>query len=74
MPNFLMNVVIGLALGAIFGVAAALLLENGDRRVRGDAEVVELLGLPLLGKIKPIPHRPKPPQLLLGAIAPRKAL
>jgi chain length determinant protein EpsF len=55
-PNFLMNGVIGIVLGLVFGVAAALLLERGDRRIRGDAELIQLLGLPLLAKINSIPH------------------
>jgi capsular polysaccharide biosynthesis protein len=43
----------------VLGIGAALLLEFGDRRVRTDAELMQLLELPLLGKI--------------GAIAPRSA-
>ena len=57
-PNLLNNSVVGVFLGLVLGIGAALLLELADRRVRGDAELVPLLGVPLLGKI--------------GAVAPRR--
>jgi chain length determinant protein EpsF len=58
-PNLVINSVVGVFLGLVLGIGAALLLEFGDRRVRTDAELMQLLELPLLGKI--------------GAIAPRSA-
>jgi polysaccharide biosynthesis transport protein len=59
-PNLLINSVVGLFFGAVLGIGAALLREFTDRRVRSDAELVQLLGVPLLGTI--------------GAIAPRRML
>ncbi len=58
-PNLVINSIVGVFLGLVLGIGAALLLELGDRRVRTDAELMQLLELPLLGKI--------------GAIAPRSA-
>jgi chain length determinant protein EpsF len=72
-PNIPMNGVIGFLLGAVLGVGVALLLETRDRRVRGDDELVKLLGLPLLGKINAMANRPQPRRLLLPASIPEKA-
>ncbi len=47
----LLHALLGALLGAMAGVAAALLLELRDRRVRVAADVEQLLGLPLLGRV-----------------------
>jgi len=73
-PNFQMNAIVGIILGAIFGVLTALLLERTDRRVRSDAELIELLGLPILGKVSSISGRRRSLRLPKPAIETRKAL
>jgi len=70
-PNLLLNLVIGMVLGAIGGVGTALWRENGDRRIRSDAELIQLLGLPLLCKINAITDERRPS---LAAFNARRAL
>ena len=50
-PRLSINLLIGMFLGIVLGVATVLLLEVRDRRVREDGELLELLGVPLLGRI-----------------------
>jgi chain length determinant protein EpsF len=50
-PRFQINLLLGLFLGTVLGVGAALLREMLDRRVRQGDELVELLGVPLIGRI-----------------------
>jgi len=50
-PKLALNVIFGLFVGAICGIGAALLREMTDRRVRESDELVELLGVPVLGRI-----------------------
>jgi chain length determinant protein EpsF len=59
-PTLLINSVVGVFLGLVLGIGTALLLELTNRRVRGDAELVQLLGVPLLGKIPAIAPRSLP--------------
>jgi Mrp family chromosome partitioning ATPase/capsular polysaccharide biosynthesis protein len=48
--------ILGGLLGAVFAVGLVVLAEALDRRVRNDAEVEELLRLPLLGRVSRPPH------------------
>ena len=48
-PKVVLNIALSIALGTLLGIAAALLLEFVDRRVRTVEEVSELLGLPIFG-------------------------
>jgi chain length determinant protein EpsF len=48
-PNLLRNAVLSIVIGTVLAIAAAILLEYVDRRVRTDDEISEVLGLPLLG-------------------------
>jgi polysaccharide biosynthesis transport protein len=48
--------ILGGLLGAVFAVGLVFLAEALDRRVRSDAEVEELLRLPLLGRVSRPPH------------------
>jgi capsular polysaccharide biosynthesis protein len=73
-PNVFMNAVIGILFGLVCGIGTALLLERTDRRVRTDAEIVQLLGLPLLGRISAVPGRRRPRRLLRQSVAMRKVL
>ena len=51
-PKVRLNMMIATFLGTLLGVGTALLLELRDRRVRGDEELAQILGVPLLGKVK----------------------
>jgi chain length determinant protein EpsF len=73
-PNMFMNAVIGVLLGLAFGIGTAILMENTDRRVRSDAELVQLLGLPVLGRISAVTGRRRSRRLLRPAISSRKAV
>jgi len=68
-PNIVINGAIGIIVGLVCGIAMALLLERTDRRVRTDAELVQLLGLPLLGRISAAPGRRRPRRLLRRTLA-----
>lgn len=50
-PRILINLVLSMFVGLVLGVAAALGLELVNRRVRSEADLVEGLGLPVLGSI-----------------------
>ena len=61
-PRIVLNTLLSIFLGTLLAVGTALLLELMDRRVRNVDDVVEALGLPVLGLM------PKPgTQLQLGA-------
>ena len=57
-PKLLRNTLLGLVLGLILGVGAALLREALDTRVRSTDKIAEQLGLPLLARV------PRPPRRL----------
>jgi capsular polysaccharide biosynthesis protein len=48
-PNVMLNTVLAVFLGSLLAVGTALLLELMDRRVRNVDDVVDALGLPVLG-------------------------
>jgi chain length determinant protein EpsF len=50
-PKLLLNLLFGLFVGFVCGIGAALLRELTDRRVRDGDELIELLGVPVLGRI-----------------------
>lgn len=50
-PKLFLNLFAGLCLGAILGIAAALLAERKDPRIRDDLELPQLLGVPVLVRI-----------------------
>jgi succinoglycan biosynthesis transport protein ExoP len=50
-PKVLLIMVLGFFIGAILGLATALFLEVLNPRIRTDQELLQLLGVPLLGKI-----------------------
>jgi capsular exopolysaccharide synthesis family protein len=51
-PRPVRNAVLGFGIGLLLGLAAAFLWEALDGRIRSEEEVAELLGLPLLGRIR----------------------
>jgi chain length determinant protein EpsF len=53
-PKLLLNLALGMFLGVCMGIGAAMFLESRDARIRDDAQLVGLLGVPLLAKIGPI--------------------
>ena len=50
-PRLSLNLLVSVLLGGVMGLAAVLILESRDRRIRDDAELLPLLGVPLLGRI-----------------------
>lgn len=48
-PNLRLNFLVGAFMGVLLGVCVAVLREMRDRRLRTDADVVRVLGQPLLG-------------------------
>jgi chain length determinant protein EpsF len=50
-PKLLLNAVVSGLLGALLGIGVAILLELSDRRVRAPRELVDALGLPVLGLV-----------------------
>lgn len=54
-PKLFLNLVMGALFGTLFGIGAALFLEMLNRRVRSEAELIHLLGVPVLGIIRKIP-------------------
>ncbi|MGB6307475.1 MAG: chain length determinant protein EpsF [Steroidobacteraceae bacterium] len=53
-PKLLLNMILAVFLGGVFGVGVALASEMRNRRVREDEDMQELLGVPLLGRIRPV--------------------
>jgi len=51
-PNLMINVILSIFLGSILAVAVALLAEILDRRVRSEGDIVQSVGLPVLGEVK----------------------
>jgi len=50
-PKIIINLILAIFLGAVLGIGVAVATEMRDRRVREDEDMVEILGVPLLGKI-----------------------
>jgi len=50
-PKLFLNLLAGIFLGGIMGVAAALMAERKDPRMRDDGQLLQLLGVPILVKI-----------------------
>jgi tyrosine-protein kinase len=51
-PRVIRNLVLGLGLGLLLGLGTAFMWEALDSRIRSEEEVAELLGLPLLGRVR----------------------
>jgi chain length determinant protein EpsF len=50
-PKLMLNALIGFFLGGVFGIGVALFLEALHPRIRLDEDLLNLLGVPILGKI-----------------------
>jgi chain length determinant protein EpsF len=51
-PKMLINLILAVFLGGVLGIGAALAIELRNRRVREDQDMVDLLGVPLLGRLE----------------------
>jgi chain length determinant protein EpsF len=51
-PKLLINLILAVFLGGVMGIGAALAIELRNRRVREDRDMVDLLGVPLLGRLE----------------------
>jgi chain length determinant protein EpsF len=51
-PKLVINLIVAIFLGGVLGIGAALASELRNRRVREDEDIVDLLGVPLLGKLE----------------------
>gem|GEM_PF-1069032 len=56
-PTPTRDALLGVGFGILIGLALAFVAEALDRRVRSADEIEEELGLPLLGRIPPLPRR-----------------
>ena len=50
-PKLVINLVLAVFLGGVLGIGAAVAAEMRNRRVREDEDMVDILGVPLLGRI-----------------------
>jgi chain length determinant protein EpsF len=50
-PKLVINLILAIFLGGVLGIGAAVAAEMRNRRVREDQDMVEILGVPLLGRI-----------------------
>jgi len=64
--NFYLNAMIGLAMGAIFGLGLIILLGTFDDRIKSPKEVEAALGLPILGTIPQVSKSVGPERALLA--------
>jgi chain length determinant protein EpsF len=53
-PKYFLNLVVGIFLGGILGLSAALFRELTDKRIREDQDLSQALGVPLFAKIPSI--------------------
>src|SRR5882757_2619481 len=72
-PRLSLNLLMGILIGGILSVGTAVFLEMRDRLVREGTELLELLGVPLLGRmpyIKPEARNFRPSPVKLGRVEP----
>lgn len=53
-PNRARNVILGFAVGLLFGFGLAFLIEILDRTIKSEDQITELIGVPVLGSIPKI--------------------
>jgi polysaccharide biosynthesis transport protein len=66
-PKVVINFIVAIFLGGVLGIASALAAELRNRRVREDEDIVDLLGVPLLGKLDVVRVRANDVRLLQPA-------
>ena len=54
-PNKMLNVAIGAVIGLMIGLGLAFLLEYLDTTIKSEQDVEDILGLPIIGIVSPIP-------------------
>lgn len=64
-PNVRLNILLSFVLGALLGIALALITEMLNRRVRSELDLVTVLGVPVLGVLN-ANHKSKLPRSRLG--------
>jgi len=72
-PKIVINLLIAVFLGGVLGIGAAVGAELRNRRVREDEDIVDLLGVPLLGKLEVVRVRAndvRAPQTATGRLEP----
>jgi capsular polysaccharide biosynthesis protein len=72
-PKLIINLLLAVFLGGVLGIGAAVSTEMRNRCVREDEDMVEVLGVPLLGKIPLIQVRAidvRAPQTAPGRLEP----
>ena len=69
-PRVMLNTMLALFLGAVLGLAFALLTEMLDRRVRSHADVADVLQVPVFGVLA-APRRRRPSYNAIAAMLPR---
>ena len=57
-PKLLILLGVGIFLGGILGIASAMLVEKNDERLREEDDLVGLLGVPVLGRIRTVKPGP----------------
>ncbi|WP_036231665.1 MULTISPECIES: chain length determinant protein EpsF [unclassified Methylibium] len=55
-PKLLLNIALAIFFGSFLAVGAAMAMESADRRLRINQDIVEMIGLPVLG-VLPAPNR-----------------
>jgi succinoglycan biosynthesis transport protein ExoP len=63
-PKVLLNTIVAIFLGGLLALGTALVREMMDRRVRGPQDLVEALGLPMLGVMPKPAVKSGPPSLM----------
>jgi polysaccharide biosynthesis transport protein len=69
-PKVMLNTILAAIMGVLLALAAAVIVELGDRRARAPFDIVEVLGLPVLGEMGVNRH----PKKRLAMSAPTPAL
>ncbi|MBB3119602.1 chain length determinant protein EpsF [Pseudoduganella violacea] len=70
-PRVMMNTLLALFLGTLLGMGFSLLAEMFDRRVRSEADMSEMLGIPVLGTVAwKAPAHPR--YRLINSLLPRQ--
>ncbi|WP_052130320.1 YveK family protein [Ureibacillus sinduriensis] len=55
-PNKLLNIAVGTVVGLMIGLGLAFLMEYFDTTIKSEEDVEEILGLPIIGLVSPIPE------------------